>query len=811
MKKTLLLIVAATLSMVGCNKDVNGVNGGDVTYTFEVSADQVATKAAIDNDGNGVNVDRFIMEVYLDKAGELKLFDRQIEVPTATNPAKTVFTLTLIKNQEYKVLFWADKHGDAGKDADLYYNTADLRAVKLVQPYIGYYDARDAFSKMEVITAAESNAGFAKSVKLTRPFGQMNFITTDIDEIVAAAARTGNWEFLPTNVKLQFNAFTQFNVLDQTSSVPAQIEYTAPVYSQASLNPAPEKYSLSMDYLLTLNATEKEVRDLVTMTAYAGTYELSKVEVASVPVQRNYRTNIIGNLLTSTDQFVVEIDPIWAVEDIVVEVATVENIAAANAALEEGATNVEVKMPVDAADQAVVFPEESQNKDVVMTFSGEVAGGEIKFSNSDDTTGPASLVVTAPSGTKLLFDTPQSHVVLNGTYYETVSGSFSLNTLVIEKGVHVVAVNISAGAIEIHGVVDTLTMAEGTSAKACENLNDAVYAVAKQHVAEGYSADDATNSIVENDFYQDKDGVWHVMSTKAIREFAEKVNKGTTFEGKTVVLDNDIDLQNAVIAPIGNHSDSKPFRGTFNGNNKKLSNFTVQNTVGKQGVGLFGKVYDPAVIKDLTVENATVIGDKTVAGDKAIAYVGGIVGHGYAKIQNCTFKGNIYAGHQMGGIAGSGGFTITGCTFEGNIVSERDWGLGGIIGNCQDGGAISGNTAKGTISAKNADYCGLIAGGIIGCAIYTTYDVKNNYAAMTMSYDGNGVENVYPIVGVYNIDAPGTGNEDFAALLTTLENNTWDKTISPRESYDILYDNENKIKTGYRINYGAKTTETTAE
>lgn len=306
--KTLSASVLMALALTACQKEEFGGNEAEGIYTFEVSADNIATKATIDGDGNGTAVNRFIMEVYLAKpTGELVLLDRKVQAPTGDSPKRTSFNLTLIKDQEYKVLFWADK----GKDTmeDLYYKTTDnLQNVSFLDDARkGNNDALDAFSKMEVITRAESKAGFSKSVQLTRPFGQVNFITTDIPAINAL---TGGSAFLPTDVKVSYTTYTGFNVLTQTGTRSEDIEYTAPVYSAMATATNPAKYTLSMDYMLTATS-EKETRSVVKLTALANGYELTTVEVTNYPVQRNYRTNIIGNLLTTTNEFVVEVNPMW--------------------------------------------------------------------------------------------------------------------------------------------------------------------------------------------------------------------------------------------------------------------------------------------------------------------------------------------------------------------------------------------------------------------------------------------------------------------------------------------------------------------
>lgn len=61
-----------------------------------------------------------------------------------------------------------------------------------------------------------------------------------------------------------------------------------------------------------------------------------------------------------------------------------------------------------------------------------------------------------------------------------------------------------------------------------------------------------------------------ITTAEQLKEFAAKVNAGNTFEGKTVTLGADIDLDNGAWTPIG--TNSTPFKGTFDGNNHTISN-----------------------------------------------------------------------------------------------------------------------------------------------------------------------------------------------------------------------------------------------
>ena len=368
--KTLSASVLMALALTACQKEEFGGNEAEGIYTFEVSADNIATKAAIDRDGNGTAVNRFIMEVYLAKTtGELVLLDRQVKAPTAASPKSTSFNLTLIKDQEYKVLFWADK----GKDTmeDLYYKTTDnLQNVSFLDAARkGNNDALDAFSKMEVITREESKAGFSKSVQLTRPFGQVNFITTDIPAINAL---TGGSAFLPTDVKVSYTTCTGFNVLTQTGTGSEAIEYTAPVYSAMDPATNPAKYTLSMDYMLTATS-DRETRNLVKLTALANGYELTTVEVANCPVQRNYRTNIIGKILTGDVTFNITIDPIYDGEYNNYLASSNEDITNAISA---GVTTISL------TPGTYIIPDDAQGK--TLTFIGTGNPEDTKIATQDD-------------------------------------------------------------------------------------------------------------------------------------------------------------------------------------------------------------------------------------------------------------------------------------------------------------------------------------------------------------------------------------------------------------------------------------------
>lgn len=254
-----------------------------------------------------------------------------------------------------------------------------------------------------------------------------------------------------------------------------------------------------------------------------------------------------------------------------------------------------------------------------------------------------------------------------------------------------------------------------------------------------------------------------ISTLEELKAFRDEVNAGNTFKGETIELANDIDLGGEDWTPIG-HYQGGSFNGTFNGNGHTIKGLNIGNQSYSRGTGFFGETFT-AVIKDLTIE-----GNINTNTD----YVGGIVGHGYATITNCNFIGSIRTSlYQVGGIAGSGGFTITNCTVDGNI-SGASW-VGGIVGNCQDGGAYTNCYVKGEISADFA-FAGVGAAGIAAIPLYTSQAISNCYSDTVTKNGGKEVN--APIIGVYN----DTVTADTKTFLT---NNSWNKEKNSNDTFGI--------------------------
>jgi len=218
-------------------------------------------------------------------------------------------------------------------------------------------------------------------------------------------------------------------------------------------------------------------------------------------------------------------------------------------------------------------------------------------------------------------------------------------------------------------------------------------------------------------------------------------------------LISDIDLTGIDFYIIG--SEAFPFTGVFDGNNKKILNFSYTST---SQVGLFGCIGgENATIKDLglidpnvdggtgygpvgslvgsissgSVSNCYVEGGK-VSGDKN---VGGLVGENYygsitASYSTCKANGNEYVGGFVGrvfegniGDSHSTG-TVTGNEYVGGLVGvlnhgsiatcystgtvTGDSGVGGLVGQSSGSGSITEGYSTGAVNGDNS------VGGLVG-------------------------------------------------------------------------------------------------
>ena len=650
MKKCFLLMAGIILLVfAACQSDelANGGRNGEVAASFSVqlpgNGNNAVTRAATAGDGTSVN--RCIMEIYLND----ELYSRQIGA-IQPDGLTAGFDIRLVTSQTYKFVFWADHvesvEGDAIK-TDLHYNTADLRNISMQGDYngSGKDDTRDAFfaSLEKLVTNA-----FSESVELTRPFGQLNIKTEDL----ASIPDNQKEAFVPVTAGLSFkNLYTGFNAA--TGDLLG--EPTAVAYKAASAV-ADANGNLTVDYLFAPNTAGGQHLVNMTLAVYnAAGEQITTKDLNNIPVQRNYKTNVTGNLLTVDGKVNVMVTPAFsspALSEKVIEVASVSEVAEA---LKTNTNVVVMEAPKEAA--TISLPK-YESGDVAVSITLPETSNDITINYTTETgeeskNAPKELNITTPSVSKIIIDASESTVTLNGQSYTAVEATTADNTLIVGKDVTVADLTVKKGNVEIYGTVN--------------NIN-----------------------------FTDNGGYVTVYSVSTAAQLKAAGALVTQKKCRKIVLTADIDLNGSsenlwepMNAEYNALKNGETNLEEFDGGNHTIRNLYVDNVTNKTNTkgnyygGLFYVLN--GTVKDLTIDGAT------VTCFRGAALIGRLDA---GLVENCHVKNaRIYSEQKAGGLAGyvnnsSQDLIIRGCsasdiTLDKLSSMDEAYMMGGFIGYLQ--------------------------------------------------------------------------------------------------------------------------------
>ena len=323
MNKKLFLGMFAAAGMLfatSCSNDELDVvqSGNEAQVTFSLAAEGgIATRAI--SDGTGAK--KLVYAVY-NASGELietiantDVNGQIVDNSAFDNGLTENVTITLAKGQQYTVAFWAQNPNCTA------YTTTDLKNVTIDYAGLNNDETRDAFFKAETFTVTGNTE---IDVVLKRPFAQINVgvYKTDWD-----AAKASGIEIEKSKVTIE-NAATSINLLtgevggEQTVEygfdiIPAQFATPETLDVDLDKDGTKENYVyLSMSYILANDETtgyaKTALEDLdFTFAPISGNNINFSEGLNAVPVQRNWRTNIIGKILTGDVTFNITIDPIY--------------------------------------------------------------------------------------------------------------------------------------------------------------------------------------------------------------------------------------------------------------------------------------------------------------------------------------------------------------------------------------------------------------------------------------------------------------------------------------------------------------------
>lgn len=298
---------------------------------------------------------------------------------------------------------------------------------------------------------------------------------------------------------------------------------------------------------------------------------------------------------------------------------------------------------------------------------------------------------------------------------------------------------------------------------------------------------------------------YHIYTGEELAWVAQQTREGISFEGKTIILENDIDLDFIPWKPIGVDR-VQPFKGTFEGNGKTITNLMLTNNAEGSYEGLFG-VTKNGLLQNFSIKNvkfqdsdinyhnlgivsADVLQSKVInvhvenaeilASSNSLAPVGGItcVLSNSSWIINCSVKNSTLQGRNIGGIVsdwepvddetvfgkyGPGG--IVNCASINNQLqltypntTSNNVIAGGIVSNVQSGiqdfnviGSLyflnnySTSSVTATDIVANKD---IKIGGLIGfISKFIIMEMDNNYAASSVINDVSDKTTTGAVIG----------------------------------------------------------------
>ena len=281
-----LVAIAAAVFATSCTNDlvdsVNGYEGKTAKVGIEVSTPELATRTF----GDGKSATNLYYGVY-DEAGvllpEISVIDTAAEINI-----KTTVNLELVTGDKYHIVFWAENAGSAA--------TIDWANKKMTfDPTTASKEEYDAFyGKIDFTVDGPATL----KADLFRPFAQVNIGTADYEKAQKAGMTV-------KDVMVKVKAFDTLDLFTAEATNVVEHEYAYAAAPTEAFPVADYEY-MSMNYVLVNKA--KHLVD-VEMTYRNTENKEYNVVYGNVPVQRNYRTNIYGNLLTDQTGVIVEIKP----------------------------------------------------------------------------------------------------------------------------------------------------------------------------------------------------------------------------------------------------------------------------------------------------------------------------------------------------------------------------------------------------------------------------------------------------------------------------------------------------------------------
>ncbi len=298
MKKFLFLgaIAAMLLGTASCSNDMEPAMG-DNTVQFTIELPGAIDSRAI---ADGLTANKLTVAVYDEEGHELPDIRVNKDIPH-----QTTVTFQLVKGQKYSFAFWAQAEG-----APYTFDTANQTV------NVSYTDAKSNDEKRDAFYAYRADltvtGPMTETIYLHRPFAQLNYGASDYAEAIKAGVKATKSAVTVNHAATSFNLATGDTDGDQAVTFTQEL---LPNEIKTDGDPNPDKLVveetqydwMAMNYFL-VPSNEAVITTNLKLYEEGATDPVRDLTVYSVPVEKNHRTNIVGNLFTEDVNFNIIID-----------------------------------------------------------------------------------------------------------------------------------------------------------------------------------------------------------------------------------------------------------------------------------------------------------------------------------------------------------------------------------------------------------------------------------------------------------------------------------------------------------------------
>lgn len=245
-------------------------------------------------------------------------------------------------------------------------------------------------------------------------------------------------------------------------------------------------------------------------------------------------------------------------------------------------------------------------------------------------------------------------------------------------------------------------------------------------------------------WYDEAEDSFSISSPAQLAGVAYLVKNGRTFEGKTVTLTGNIDLDGLKWEPIGKANLQQIFKGVFDGGGYEIHNLRSEViSTGEAYSGLFGAIYQAQVTRVVLAEDCEI---------RTSYYGGGVVAYAQeSEIVSCENRASVFFEGSAGYVGGIAGYVVSTSSIDrcenlgivtGTVQPSDNYAsclvyAGGIAGVNQESSIInSSNHAVVAVEAlPEYDSC---AGGIVGYNSGCSTFIANCYNVAGVRLSGSG-------------------------------------------------------------------------